>query len=169
MSELWRILAQQQAGQRREAAAAEAAYRAAGELREQLFELWRRSTDHERVIAAVGYAGFFAVWGFTRELISAKLSAAAGLLMMFSTMVFVTWEVVQLLVLGWSVTSLARTLARNPSSIMGAAQALAEKQRTQAVRFASAYVVAVALMILPAVVAVGIMAGCLALALVADL
>ncbi len=61
-----------------------------------MHENFRQAQSYSNVVIGIGYAGFFALWSMVRPDISVQAHAAAALLVGFSLVVFVAWEVYQM-------------------------------------------------------------------------
>lgn len=61
-----------------------------------MHENFRQAQSYSNVVIGIGYAGFFALWSMVRPDITVQAHAAAALLVGFSLVVFVAWEVYQM-------------------------------------------------------------------------
>ena len=67
----------------------EQAQRILGKLTEQLAPQFEKQVAYTNTIALVGYAAFFTIWGFTRDVMTTRLNLLAAILMLISCSTFV--------------------------------------------------------------------------------
>ena len=58
-----------------------------------LSETFERSTNYTNLLLVAGYAGFFALWQVTRDLLSRRQVVVSALLMLLSITIFVVYEI----------------------------------------------------------------------------
>lgn len=141
--------------------------------RRQLIELlaapYERLTAYVNSVAIVGYASFFAIWAFTRDLMSPRLNRAAALLMLISCSVFVFWEVWQMYMNARQVDKIAGALQRAAKPGTGPIEELARIAPDKALLRARLWALQVYISAGTAVVAVALMAWSLGISLLQDL
>lgn len=58
-----------------------------------LSETFERSTNYTNLLLVAGYAGFFALWQITRDLLSRRQVVVSALLMLLSITIFIVYEI----------------------------------------------------------------------------
>lgn len=62
------------------------------ELHATIKQMHEESTKYVNAIAVIGYAGYFAAWSFTKDLLPKEVTLFVGLMGMISIALFVIWE-----------------------------------------------------------------------------
>jgi hypothetical protein len=82
-------------------------------IREAQASFFDKAANYSRLVLALGYGGFFAIWSGTKQQLSARSLVLSALLMTASAFLFIVFEVIE----AGLVSHLSLRLARATSSI----------------------------------------------------
>ncbi len=86
------------------------------ELSASIKTLHEESARYTNVVMVIGYAGYFATWGFTKDILGKDFTAFVGLMGMLSVAVFCLWEMFVILTRLQAVSELGQ-IFRNMISV----------------------------------------------------
>lgn len=75
--------------------------------------LYDRAHAYTNAIILAGYAAFFAIWSFTRDMVPDRPELLAALLMTISCAVFVGWELLQMISRTWTLLKVTAAFGRS--------------------------------------------------------
>lgn len=83
--------------------------------------MFQHASAYTNAVIVAGYAGFFAIWGFTRDIVPPLWHAAAALLFAASATAFVLWQVYLMIHTGIAHAKLGKGLRAggDPAAAMG--------------------------------------------------
>jgi hypothetical protein len=94
-----------------------------------------KAEQHFRAIQFGGYAVFFAIWGFTKELIDPIWGSIAALSMVISAIIFVVWEVFKSLTFGYALKDHAKVGMKSVEKFISSRMSVLLKDYTPVVFF----------------------------------
>jgi hypothetical protein len=77
-------------------------------LRELQASFLEKAMNYSRLVVALGYGGFFAIWSGTRQLVSPRLEILSALLVLASATLFILFEVAEAAALSHLSVKLAK-------------------------------------------------------------
>ncbi len=135
-------------------------------LTETLTPQFERQVAYTNTIALVGYAAFFAIWGFTRDVMTTKLNLLAAVLMLISCSTFVLWEVYRMVSDARVVNSIATGLQTGGQAGLKAIQRFEAGSAVRAKRFARMWSLQLVVALMTGTSAAALMAWSLLVSLV---
>ncbi|QBK30549.1 hypothetical protein [Roseitalea porphyridii] len=74
-------------------------------------KIFENARNYYTLLTSVGYAGFFAVWAFSRSYLPENAQIATGLLIAISILTFITYEIFQIVYLQYAAAQHVKKLA----------------------------------------------------------
>lgn len=108
-------------------------------------------------IIFAGFAGFFGLWAIVKGMIESITLSISVLLMLFSGVVFIGWEVYRMVYLTLRISRAANAV-ENPSNTNEAIEAADKAERDSVVRLMCYWPWVLGASIIPALIAIGIFA-----------
>jgi len=110
------------------------------------------------VVMIAGYAGFFAIWSFTKDFLTERESISAALMLTFSATLFVSFETFQMFFLTRTTHGFARSLqGSTPLEIIAKLQKFGQTQKIRAAVLASSWTIIVPIIYVTALIGVCIL------------
>lgn len=71
-----------------------------------------QAAAYSNLIIGAGYAGFFATWSFTKDIINRDLNVAAGFFILISLILFITFEIIKTVSIEFEIAKQKTILSR---------------------------------------------------------
>jgi hypothetical protein len=127
-------------------------------LTEQLAPQFEQQVAYTNTIALVGYAAFFAIWGFTRDAMTTRLNLLAAILMLISCSTFVLWEVYRMVADARATNTIAAALQHGGQGGLQAIERYEAQSSIRAKRFARKWALQLIVSLLTGTTAAALMA-----------
>ncbi|HET9177451.1 MAG TPA: hypothetical protein VFQ24_03750 [Terriglobia bacterium] len=89
--------------------------------------MYDKATTYTKVIMGLGYGGFFAAWSGTKGYLSPKLLVGSALLVTFSLVLFVLYEICETMISSYLSVDFANTLSKPGINVSAALLAHKDK------------------------------------------
>lgn len=91
--------------------------------------LFDKGQAYINFVVTLGYAGFFAIWNFVRDLMPPWDMKVVAVLLGFSLIVFIAWTLASMIVIGSTTTALGNILRGSYDSRQGMLEAILEQEK----------------------------------------
>ena len=82
--------------------------------------MYDKATMYTKVIVGLGYGGFFAAWSGTKAYLSPKLLVGSALLVTFSLVLFILYEICETMITSYLSMDFANTLSKPGANVSAA-------------------------------------------------
>jgi hypothetical protein len=111
--------------------------------------MYDKGTTYVTLVVGAGYVGFFAIWGYVQEYLARWEILTTALLMGFSLLVFIVWQVYAMMVMGLQHYRLAAGIVAAPNEFDAVVKKHTEAENKERVRLTRLWPVILGLSALP--------------------
>ena len=119
--------------------------------------LYDKSIAYTNLILVAGYAAFITVWSSSKDYLSSCQYRSSILLLLFSLLVFVLWEIAKMVMTGLLQQKQAAVVSASPESFWAEMAKLQQFEQSFLLRSMGAWPIVLAFTIVPGVLAIAIL------------